>query len=78
MSVSDAEILKTSAEWYEVVCVPKGILIYDPDGWDRRNYDYSFSVEKITEKEFQNRLSISTISIVSFENSQNHTYCKEK
>lgn len=48
---------QTSAEWikefnYEII---------NPDGWDRKNYDYSFNKEKITMIEFKKRLSLSTV-----------------
>lgn len=51
---------KTSAEWalqpnYE------DVLILDPDGWDRTNFDYSWNEECITEYEFIARLSKSTV-----------------
>jgi len=50
-------ILKTSEEWQkEFEC-----LIYDPDGWDRHNYQYSWYEEKIDEKEFKKRVMHSTI-----------------
>jgi len=48
---------KVSSKWIkEYNC-----KIFDPDGWDRTNYDYSFNKEKITRKEFENRLIFSTI-----------------
>ncbi len=55
--IKTAEELKTSAEWqaqslYEVI---------NPDGWDRRNYTYSWNEEKITETEFFSRMSVSTV-----------------
>lgn len=53
------EILKTSEEWLE----EKKIIILDPDGWDRKNYQYSFNEEKITEKEFNKRVMYSTIMV---------------
>jgi hypothetical protein len=34
--------------------------ILDPDGWDRRNYNFSFRQELITEDEFGKRLMNST------------------
>ena len=48
----------TSEEW----CKLKGIKILDPDGWDRspENWEKSWN-EKITEEEFDNRASKSTI-----------------
>lgn len=39
----------------------KGVVIMDPDGWDRRNYEFSFQTELIDEDEFDRRLSTSTI-----------------
>lgn len=51
--------LKTSKEWKEWKEFDY-ISIMDPDGWDRKNYDHSFNVEKITLEEFNKRLSMST------------------
>lgn len=51
--------VKTSEEWYKEL--GKDYIIYDPDGWDRRNYDYSFKQEEITKEEYQNRLMLSTL-----------------
>jgi hypothetical protein len=51
--------LKTSAEW----CNIKGIIVIDADGWDRSSpeaYERSQN-EKITEVEFNKRVSISTV-----------------
>ena len=51
------EIKKISSEWIkEYDC-----KIIDYDGWDRKNYDYSFNEEKITREEFERRLMGSTI-----------------
>jgi len=48
---------KVSSEWIkEYAC-----KILDPDGWDRKNFDYSFNKEKITRREFERRLIGSTI-----------------
>lgn len=55
-------MLKTSIEWYEQDYLPNGTIIYDPDGWDRTNYQYSFYEEKITKEEFETRLYKSTVS----------------
>ena len=53
--------LKTANEWLRT---PRyvGLEILDPDGWDRRAdyFDASWN-EKITEKEFDNRVCMSTI-----------------
>lgn len=35
------------------VCFKKKVL--DPDGWDRKNYDYSWNEELITLEEYKNR-----------------------
>ena len=54
------EILKTSEEWYSELSFPKGIVILDPDGWDRSRFEYSWFIEKISEEEYRNRLLDST------------------
>lgn len=36
-----------------------GVLVMDPDGWDRQNFEASWA-EEITEDEFMERLSKST------------------
>lgn len=51
--------LKTSEEWY--AAGPKDYVIYDPDGWDRANYQFSFHEEKIAFEEFERRLMRSTV-----------------
>lgn len=51
------EIKKTSAEWSKE---HPEIIILDPDGWDRENFDYSWSEELITEAEFNRRSVYST------------------
>lgn len=53
------EELRTSQDWqkdpeYE------GLTIMDPDGWDRKNYEYSFNEELITRTEFERRSGTST------------------
>lgn len=51
---------KTSRKW----CKKLGIglsWIYDPDGWDRTNWEYSFYREKITKEEFISRMLASTV-----------------
>jgi len=47
--------LRTSSEWE----VHLGILVLDPDGWDRSNLAESWS-ELITESEFKARAFVST------------------
>ena len=53
--------LKTSKEWNDI---HKNISIQDGDGWDRSpdKWDYSWNKELISEKEYVNRLMISTCS----------------
>ena len=51
--------LKTSEEWYEKL--GEHYIIHNPDGWDRKNYQYSFYEEKITEEEYNKRLMVSTL-----------------
>lgn len=55
------EIKKTSKEWYEEIPKEHKLVIMDPDGWDRKNYDYSFNEELITKNEFDSRLASSTV-----------------
>lgn len=60
------EVKKTSLEWYielneqEKKEGKRQTVIMDPDGWDRKNYEYSFKQEPITLEEFNLRLSYST------------------
>jgi len=55
------EVKKTSKEWLEEVPKEYKLVIMDPDGWDRTNYEYSFNEELITKEEFRMRVSMSTI-----------------
>jgi len=55
------ETRRPSAIWYELVSVPKGIEILDPDGWDRQHFNHSWYKECITEREYNKRLSLSTL-----------------
>jgi hypothetical protein len=53
--------MKTSQQWYEELqTLYPDFLVMDPDGWDRRNYQYSWHEELITNEEFEKRLSKST------------------
>ena len=50
-----SDILKTSEEWQQIHPDP---MVMDPDGWDRKNYQFSWFEELITEGEyFVRRLS---------------------
>lgn len=51
------EVKKTSAEWQKEYAYPR---VLDPDGWDRKNYEYSWFKEKITKEEYDSRVLIST------------------
>jgi len=48
---------QTSNKWAEKA----DYIILDPDGWDRKNYEYSWYQEEITEEEFNKRLSKSSL-----------------
>ena len=58
---------KTSAEWAEQA----NVIVLDPDGWDRKNFKYSFGEELITMDEFNIRLMKSTIMLNKSFKSQN-------
>lgn len=44
-------------QWQSLYPYPK---VLDPDGWDRKNYDYSWNEELITLEEYNIRVSNST------------------
>ncbi len=52
--------LKTSFEW--AAEMPE-INIIDADGWDRKNYTFSYYQEQISKSEFLDRVSRSTVLI---------------
>lgn len=52
---------RSSQEWADFT----GIVVYDPDGWDRLNFEASWS-EPITFNEFIKRASMSTVDLNSF------------
>lgn len=49
--------LKTSAEWQKIL---DDIIVLDPDGWDRNNFNFSWYEELIFFEEYQKRLIAST------------------
>lgn len=53
------KILKTSEDWAKTEL--KDIQILDPDGWNRRDLQFSWYEELITREEFHRRLMQSTI-----------------
>ena len=52
--------LKTSEQWSVIHKSLTGQIVIDPDGWDRKNYEYSWHKEEISYDEFMNRLEKST------------------
>lgn len=48
----------TSAEWQQIYPNPQ---VWDADGWDRQNYEYSWQEEKIDRNEYEKRLAQSTV-----------------
>ena len=52
-------MMKTSEEWNKE-CVGE---VLDPDGWDRKNFQYSWFEEKISKDEFECRFIHSTIKL---------------
>jgi len=51
------ELSRTSKEWQ--IIMPE-ITVIDPDGWDRKNYEYSWNQEIITRAEYIKRRTNST------------------
>ena len=60
MSVERKQI---SDLWEKELFPNKEVVIMDPDGWDRGNWDYSWFEEEITENEFMMRVFRSTCSM---------------
>jgi hypothetical protein len=57
-------MMKTSQAWYEELqALYPDFMVMDPDGWDRRNYQYSWHEELITNEEFEKRVGRSTWQI---------------
>jgi hypothetical protein len=51
---------KTSKDWYAEILQGLGFCLMDPDGWDRKNYEFSFNEELISKEEFVKRIMYST------------------
>lgn len=51
---------KTSQQWVEEL-YPAGNPVLDPDGWDRKDFEYSWHQEPISRDEFEKRLMNSTL-----------------
>lgn len=66
--------MKTSQEWvYET-----GVTILDPDGWDRRNFFYSFHQQRITREQFDRRVAMSTTCVYRPSNEDRIAALEEK
>lgn len=50
----------TSEQWQSL---KPGVKVLDPDGWDRKNFQWSWHKEEITEAEYQKRLAQSTVEM---------------
>jgi hypothetical protein len=48
---------KTSEQWQQ----DSDYIVLDPDGWDRKNFDFSWN-ELITWEEFNRRMALSTVA----------------
>lgn len=56
---------KSSEDWYRMLKdINNDILLLDADGWDRKNFEESWS-ELITLEEFERRFSRSTVQFQS-------------
>lgn len=51
---------RTSEDWHEKWSKESGMSVYDPDGWDRANFNFSWYEELITFGEFSERVIRST------------------
>jgi len=54
-------ILQTSEQWYKEFRKNSRQVIWDPDGWDRKNFNFAWNDELITWQEFKRRLKLSTL-----------------
>jgi hypothetical protein len=51
--------MKTSQEWFEDIPEDYGFIILKPNGWDKRDYQFSFHEELITKSHFLMRIQYS-------------------
>ena len=58
ITADDGRIKRTSEEWRTEIY---DFNVYDPDGWDRTNFQYSWFEEKITWSEYETRAMRSTV-----------------
>lgn len=52
----------TSDDWSKLIDNPSWCVL-DPDGWDRKNFQYSWYEERITAQEFRERSMYSTLQM---------------
>lgn len=55
---NEVDVVKTSGEWEKED--DSGVIVLDPDGWDRTNYEYSYYEELVTKEEYDMRKMYST------------------
>jgi hypothetical protein len=55
-------VLKTSKVWQKKF--EDKIVVLDPDGWDRQNFEKSWNKDKISEFEFKERCRKSTLKFL--------------
>lgn len=54
--------MKTSQQWHDILNAKyPNFFVIDPDGWDRKNYQWSWHEQLITHSEFERRLGTSTV-----------------
>jgi len=58
VAVKDSDLF-TSEEWQKIL--DTDFIVYDPDGWDRNNFQYSWFEEKISLEEYKQKVLKSTI-----------------
>jgi len=58
VAIKDSDLF-TSEEWQKIL--DNDFIVYDPDGWDRNNFQYSWFEEKISLEEYRQRVLKSTI-----------------
>lgn len=63
-------VLKTSEEWSK----DEDLVVLDPDGWDRFNFEYSWFKECISYREFTKRMLRSTVEGKIKETKKNRDY----
>lgn len=63
------KLVKTTSEnWQRML---PDVIVYDPDGWDRSNFQFSWSEELITKEEYLRRCMYSTCVYAPIEYDKN-------